>query len=465
MMATNYSFSTSKAPQEATTYTVSQLNRATRSLLTDQFGSIWVEGEISNLARPASGHLYFTLKDPGAQIRCALFRTHKRRLQFDPNSGDQVVVKAQVSLYEPRGDYQLIVERMIDAGDGALRRAFEALKQRLQQEGLFDAELKRPIPPLPQRIGVITSASGAAIHDILTVLKRRFPAIEVMIYPATVQGDEAIESIVQALGKATQRNECDLLIVARGGGSLEDLWAFNEERVVRAMAACTLPIITGIGHEVDFTIADYVADLRAATPSAAAEAATPDQAEWLARLASHLHRLNQCMTRQLDQHRQSIDWLERQLGQLDPSRQLQLRGERLAGLEQRLHHAITARITSATTQLNSATNHLERNNPAHHLEALNARQTLLWQRLKSAFEQQLELRRHQVAEASHALNTVSPLATLTRGYAVVQRHDDHSLITSYRDVKPGDLLEARLATGRLICQTIATFGPEGGGVT
>jgi len=260
-------------------YTVSRLNQTARQLLEQGLPRIWLEGELSNLSRPSSGHLYFTLKDSRAQIRGAMFRNRNQLLRFRPQEGMQMLVRCRISLYEPRGDYQLIAESMEEAGDGALQRAFEELKRKLDLEGLLRAEHKQPLPLLPRRIGVVTSPSGAAIRDVLSVLKRRFPAIPVMVYPVPVQGKEAGREIAAMLHRAGERRECDVLILTRGGGSLEDLWAFNEEVVARAIHDCPVPVISAVGHEVDFTIADFVADQRAPTPSAAAELASPDQYE------------------------------------------------------------------------------------------------------------------------------------------------------------------------------------------
>ena len=285
--------------------TVTQLNRATSQLLDNHFLSIFVEGEISNFSAPSSGHLYFSLKDANAQVRCAMFKSQQRRLSFTPSNGKQVVIKARVSLYEPRGDFQLIVEHIEEAGDGALRRAFEALKIKLTAEGLFDTAHKNALPLLPQAIGIITSPTGAAIRDIITVLRRRFTAIPVIIYPVSVQGNNAKHEIVKAISLANERNECDVLILGRGGGSLEDLWAFNEEIVARAIFSSTIPIISAVGHETDITIADFVADHRAATPSAAAEHASPDQQEWLTRFNYLENHLKQQLTRKLNQKTQT----------------------------------------------------------------------------------------------------------------------------------------------------------------
>ncbi|MGE5241377.1 MAG: exodeoxyribonuclease VII large subunit, partial [Bacteroidota bacterium] len=272
-------------------YTVARLNREARAMLEGGFPPLWIEGEISNLSRPASGHLYFSLKDAQAQVRCAFFRQYQRTRGAALKDGLHVLARARVSLYEGRGDFQLIVEYLEEAGEGALRRAFDALKLRLAQEGLFDAAHKKPLPRLPRRVGIITSTSGAVLHDILTTLKRRFPAIAILVHPVPVQGEGAAERIAAAIRVAGQRRDCDALILARGGGSLEDLWPFNEEIVARAIHACPVPIVSGVGHETDFTIADMAADARAPTPTAAAEMLSPDQQEWLAQFARLENRL------------------------------------------------------------------------------------------------------------------------------------------------------------------------------
>jgi exodeoxyribonuclease VII large subunit len=319
-----------------TILSVSQLNRATSQLLAEHFMMVTVEGELSNLAAPASGHLYFTLKDANAQVRCAMFRNQQRRLNFKPENGKQVIVKAQVSLYEPRGDYQLIIEDLQAAGDGRLRQVYDNLKLKLSKEGLFDTAHKKALPVLPNAIGVITSATGAALHDILTVLKRRFAAIPVFIYPVTVQGEQAKYDISRAIALANERRDCDVLIVGRGGGSLEDLWAFNEEIVARAIFASDIPIISAVGHETDVTIADFVADFRAPTPSAAAEQASPDVAQWLSRFVQLESRLQQPIQRRLNQYQQSLDWLSKRLEQQSMQQLKQLK-QRLATASQTLH--------------------------------------------------------------------------------------------------------------------------------
>lgn len=315
---------------------VSELNRAVSSLLEQEFAWVWVEAEISNLARPASGHIYFTLKDNQAQIRCAMFRSRTNDLGFRPENGQQVVVRGKVSLYQPRGDYQLIVDRMEAAGEGALRARFEALKNALAGEGLFAAEHKQAIPSLPTCIGVITSNTGAAIRDVLSVIARRFPSIPVKLFPVPVQGEAAAPAICRALKLAESMAECEVLLLVRGGGSLEDLWAFNEESVARAIYACAIPVVSGVGHETDVSIADFVADLRAATPTAAAEAVTPDQAHWLGQLASGQRRLMQLIQEGLKQNHQTLGWLQGRLNQQHPLAIVQAWAQRLDELEQSL---------------------------------------------------------------------------------------------------------------------------------
>jgi exodeoxyribonuclease VII large subunit len=297
---------TDKSPLERVIYSVSQLNDQVKDLLEHSFPPLWVEGEISNFSCPASGHWYLSLKDSQAQVRCAMFRNRNQGLGFQPKNGLQVLARGRPGLYAPRGEFQLILDQIEPAGEGALRRAFELLKQKLQAEGLFDETYKQALPTVPDRIGIITSPTGAALRDILNVLRRRFPLGQVVIYPVPVQGTEAAPAIVRALKTAAERQECDLLVVARGGGSLEDLWAFNEESVARAIHACPLPVVSGVGHEIDFTIADFVADLRAPTPSAAAELVSPDVAEWRTRLLRLPAQLAVQQGRRLQQLGQSL---------------------------------------------------------------------------------------------------------------------------------------------------------------
>lgn len=437
---------------EQDVFTVSRLNRETKDLLAGHFPAVWVEGEISNLAQPSSGHIYFSLKDAHAQVRCAMFRLYKRQLSFTPDNGAHVLAKAQVSLYEARGDFQLIVERMEEAGEGALRRAFEALKLKLQQRGLFDSQHKQAIPVLPNQIGIITSPSGAAIHDIVTILKRRFASIPVVVYPVGVQGADAGTEISNAIDTANQRAECDVLIVARGGGSLEDLWAFNEEVVAEAIFKSRTPIVTGIGHEIDFSIADFVADRRCATPSEAAESVAPNQIEWLELFTAQEDRLVREINTLFENRKNTINWITGRLNQAHPGKRLQNQAQRLDDLEFRANRAVLAKLGHSQLLLKNQQARLRENNPAHRLGTLLSTHGHLAKRLNAAMQRFLEKHRRKLAENSHALDAVSPLATLSRGYAIVTRQSDRRILTSSQDVNPSESVETRLAEGRLICR-------------
>lgn len=437
-------------------YSVWQLNREVRELLESGFARIWVEGEISNLARPPSGHLYFSLKDARAQVSCALFRSAASRLGFTPENGTQVLVRADVSLYEARGNFQLIVNHMEEAGDGALRRAFEALKQRLFEAGLFDEEHKRPLPVLPSCIGVITSPGGAAVRDVLSVLKRRFPVIPVIIYPTLVQGDTAAAQIVAALETAQQRQECDVLLLTRGGGSLEDLWPFNEEIVARAVHACRIPIVSAVGHEIDVVISDFAADQRAATPSAAAELLSPDQAEWLARLQQLQQRLSSQLQQKLQQQYERLNWLQRRILQTHPGRRLQQQSQRLDDLSMRLARAWPHRYTQWLAYCSALSARLKQQSPENHLQRLGTDTAQLAQRLKYCIHIQLSARREKLAVSSRALDSISPLATLQRGYSITLKHPEGMVIHTASQTRAGDMLETRLASGSIISQVKET---------
>ncbi len=388
------------------TLSVSQLNRQVRTLLESHFDFLWVEGEISNFAAPSSGHWYFSLKDGSAQVRCAMFRNRNQRMKLMPTNGDAIRLRCRVSLYEGRGEFQLIVEHLEPAGAGALQGAFEALKARLASEGLFDAERKQTLPESISRLGIITSPTGAAIHDILTVLKRRCPAIEVYLIPVAVQGEQAAPEISSAIERVNRwQNDgkitLDALIIGRGGGSLEDLWAFNEELVARAIAASALPIVSAVGHEIDFTIADMVADQRAATPSAAAEMLSPDQREWQNQLNTLEQKLQLLIQRKLADAARELEHLRRRLRH--PGHRLREQSQRLDDLEQRLQSAMRRKLRTAGTRL---------------------------------------------AHLAQMLDSLSPLSTLQRGYAIVS-DSAGIVITDASTVSSGDKLEARLAKGRL----------------
>jgi len=443
-----------------TVYTVTELNGSVRLLLSSHFGIIWVEGEISNLAQPSSGHLYFTLKDQDAQVRCALFRGPAKSLVFRPANGMRVLARAQVSLYEPRGEYQLIVDYLEEAGDGALRRAFEALKTKLSTEGLLDAERKKTIPVPPTCLGVITSPTGAAVRDIITVLKRRFPALPVILFPVRVQGTEAKHDIVRAIALADRLQCCDALILARGGGSLEDLWAFNEEIVARAMAACSIPIVSGVGHETDLTIADLVADLRASTPSAAAEAVSPDGGEWLARFIRLEGRLRHQMRIRLKHEEELLAHVLKRLQQAHPERQMQRNAQRLDELELRLNRAVLANLSKRDAKLQTLTAKLDNQHPAQRIKLLETRQGALSRRLAVAMTSQLERRRQTIKASGEKLHAVSPLATLERGYAIASRSRDGKILRAINDATLSELLEVRLTDGVLIGKVMDKRGSE-----
>jgi exodeoxyribonuclease VII large subunit len=429
-------------------YSISRLNREAKALLEASFPLIWVEGEISNLARPASGHLYFSLKDEQAQVRCALFRGNLRQVSCTPRDGMQVLIRARVSLYEGRGDFQLIVNYMEEAGEGALRRAFEALKNRLAREGLFAAEHKQALPVLPSRIGVITSPSGAALRDILSTLKRRFPAIPVRLYPVPVQGEGAGEKIAAAVQLACHRADCDVLILARGGGSLEDLWAFNEEVVARAVHDCSIPIVCGVGHEVDYSIADLVADQRAPTPTAAAELVSPDSLEWLEWLERQDIRLRQLAQARLLHASQRLDWTSRRL--VHPRQRLVEGRQRLTELGRRLDSGQRAILQTRRLELLRFGSRLQAMSPAGRLATLGLRLKHLNKRLEQGMNTSLQHQQRRLELAMHALNSVSPLATLERGYAITRRLPGRELVRDHRQVAPGDRIETTLARGVLI---------------
>lgn len=433
---------------ERVVYSVSGLNREVRILIERGLGVVWVEGELSNLSQPASGHWYFSLKDREAQLRCAMFRQKNAAVEFTPRAGQQVLARGRVSLYEARGDYQFIVEHMEEAGVGALKREFERLKTKLAAEGLFAAELKRPLPKIPRRIGVITSPTGAAIRDILHILARRFPPAAVLIYPAPVQGDAAVPALVGALQLAGSRNECDVLIVARGGGSLEDLWAFNNERLARAIRASPIPVVSGVGHEIDFTIADFVADVRAPTPSGAAELVVPDRRAWLDALARTSERLAACMRRELRSLSSHFDNVMLRLKLTHPGARLNQQEQRLDDLEQRLTNALRASLHQDRSRVSDLFGRLVHRSPDRLIREFRLHHASLAARLEQSLKDMLSRSEHRLSLAARTLNTVSPLRTLDRGFAVITRADGGVVVDS-STVAIGDEIEARVARGTL----------------
>jgi len=451
-------------------YSVSRLNREVRVLLERGLGVLWVEGELSNFSQPPSGHWYFSLKDRDAQLRCAMYRLKNSLVGFTPRAGTQLLVRGRISLYEPRGEFQLIVEHLEEAGVGALRREFERLKTRLAAEGLFAQERKRALPRFPRRIGVITSPSGAALHDILKILARRYPAAAVLLYPTAVQGAAAVPTLVAALATASARAECDVLILARGGGSLEDLWAFNDERVARAVHACTLPVVCGVGHEIDFTIADFVADARAPTPSAAAELVAPDGRACLEAFARTAERLEAGMRRELRVGRARLEAVGHRLARAHPGVRLQQQMQRLDDLTQRLAGATRACLHREGQRLAEDRVRLQQHSPqrvlgewasrnqslelrlARALRELISRRTdrieQLRDRLERAARQRVTAIAQRLALAQRAHGIESPLATLARGFAIVKRADG-TVLTDAATVAVGEEIEASLASGIL----------------
>jgi len=429
-------------------FTVSRLNQTVRQLLEMEMGKIWLSGEISNFSQPSSGHWYFTLKDDKAQVRCAMFKMANQRTTFRPQNGQQVLIKASITLYEPRGDYQLIADTMHPAGDGLLQQQFELLKQKLSSEGLFDVAHKRALPTPAKCLGVITSASGAALHDILQILKRRDPSLPVIIYPTLVQGNEAAKNIVKMIERANQRAECDVLIVGRGGGSLEDLWCFNEEIVARAIYNSDIPVISAVGHEVDITIADFVADLRVPTPSAAAELVSRNQVELLRQIQSTQLRLEVAMDYFLAQKGQQFSQLFHRLQQQHPELRLSRQQATLIKLQQRLQTAIQTKLHYLVRKQRSLEQRLQYIQPTNKIHAY---QNLLQKRehqLQQAISKQLNQLTQQFKVACSQLESVSPLATLARGYSITTLSDG-TVLRNSQQVQTGDHLTIRLADGRI----------------
>ena len=429
-----------------------QLNALARDLLEGSFAQVWVQGEISNFSRPASGHLYFTLKDDRAQVRCALFKQKALYLRFAPRDGALVLVRGRVTLYEARGEYQLVLEHMEEAGEGALRIAFEALKQSLAAEGLFSAERKRALPRFIGRLAVITSPTGAAVRDVLSVLGRRFPMMDVDVLPVPVQGDGAAGEIRAMLARAIASNRYDTILLTRGGGSLEDLWSFNDEALARAIAASPIPIVSAVGHEVDFSLADFAADLRAPTPSAAAELMVPDRLELLASLAHSRRRMDAAMQRLREGLAQRADQASLRLRALRPQLRLERGQHQLALLANRLQSAQLLALESRAQRLRDRFRALELQHPRLRLAALGHRADLLRQRLESAAQRDVQQRGIHLQGLARALHSLSPFATLSRGYAIVRDPATGVIIRDASQVSPGQTLEARLAAGEIEVQ-------------
>ncbi|MGL4223086.1 MAG: exodeoxyribonuclease VII large subunit [Shewanella sp.] len=430
-------------------YTVSRLNGEVRQILEGQLGKIWLNGEISNFSAPSSGHWYLTLKDHYSQIRCAMFKGRNQSVSFKPVNGQQVIVKGAISVYEPRGDYQLLIESMLPAGDGLLAQQFEALKMKLAAQGLFAADTKRALPKNIQRIGVITSPTGAAIRDVLHVLARRDPSIEVIIYPTQVQGENADVNICQAINIANQRLEVDVLLLTRGGGSLEDLWCFNSEALAHTIYNSALPVVSAVGHEVDTTISDYVADVRAPTPSAGAELLSQDSDNKSQRLATVLARLKQSVSHyQLKQERR-LSLLEHRLQRLDPKRTLQQFEQRFDEMQLRLEAAFANKLHGLSRRQQQLTSRLEQQSPKHKLTLEANRLSYLATRLQDAMQDKLSHSGQRIKYVAHQLETVSPLATLSRGYSITT-DANHQIIENAAQLNVGDSMHTRLLHGQVV---------------
>ena len=439
--------SNNKSPTANDIYTVSRLNREVRTVLEEVFPTVWVQGEISNLAKPASGHLYFTLKDNTAQVRCAMFKNRQSGLRFEPENGMQIMARANIGLYEGRGEYQLIIQSLEPAGAGALQLAFEALKQKLSAEGLFDEECKKLLPLFPETIGIITSATGAAVRDILSILKRRYPAGNIIIYPTLVQGEGAAVKIANAIKLAEQRKECDVLILARGGGSIEDLWAFNEEVVARAIFDITTPLVSGVGHEIDFTIADFVADQRAATPSAAAELISPDSIEVITKLKHREEQLIRSQKQSILNFQSRVELLSKRVPH--PKQKLMELIQRTDEYSIRLKHQVEKQISSKKMTLTEIASKVNEANPAHKIARQIEKVNVLQVQFKKSINRTLVKTRDEISNLSHILHTVSPVSTLERGYAIVTEQKTNKIVTNTKHLQTGDQLRIRLATSEI----------------
>ncbi len=433
--------------------TPSQLNTLARDLLEGSFPSIWVEGELGNVSRPSSGHLYFTLKDARAQVRCAMFKPKSSWLRFQPREGLRVLGRGRLTLYEARGEYQLVLDHMEEAGEGALRRAFEELKAKLAGEGLFDANRKRPLPRYPRRIAVITSPSGAAVRDVLSVLARRFPLVEADVLPVPVQGDGAAAQITAMLQRAIASQRYDVLVVARGGGSLEDLWAFNDERLARAIAASPVPVVSAVGHETDFSLSDFAADVRAPTPSVAAELLVPQREDLLHRVRLLDARVHRLQALRLRQAMQRTDYAARRLHAMRPQARLQLLHRRQDDALRRLQAAWRRQLERDRARLRHADAVLRAAQPQRRIARLRERLTALSMRPQAAIARRLAHHALHLRGLARSLEAVSPLATVARGYSIL-RQDDGRIVRSVLDAAPGDRLDARLSDGSLRVQVI-----------
>ncbi len=430
-------------------YTVSEITRDVRAILEAAFENAWIEGEISNFRTAASGHAYFVLKDDKAQIKCVLFRGHRAGMKFTPEDGDQVLLFGRVTVYEARGDYQVIVEAMEPKGLGALQKAFEQLKEKLAKEGLFDEARKQSLPEIPWKIGIVTSPTGAAIRDMLHVIQRRNPKTSVLLYPAKVQGEGSAEEIARGIKELNKRKDIDVLIVGRGGGSIEDLWAFNEEAVARAIAQSKIPVVSAVGHEIDFTIADFVADLRAPTPSAAAELVVPKLNDIVQDLQYLTNQMIERMIEDIEDYRERLRYLIDRRFFREPRQILETPAQRLDEIMQRLLRGLDQWVMVKRGNLKQTVHRLFRASPGGKLKILSERQNDLIARLVRRMESQIRLRKEKLAGTAKSLDALSPLNVLHRGYSITTSKKTGKAVTSGKQVNKGDTVRIRLAKGQL----------------
>ena len=430
-------------------YSISELNDEVASTLTEAFGVIWVEGEISNLMRSAAGHVYFSLKDESASVRCAMFRMQNQSLDFELRDGMQILAKAKVGLYKQRGEFQLIVEYAEESGEGLLRQRFELLKQTLQKEGLFDEFHKKPLPKMPKTIGLVTSPKGAAVQDIIKTIKRRYPIVRIIVYPTLVQGNEATKKIASAIDIANQRDECDVIIIARGGGSLEDLWCFNEELVARSIFHSKIPIISGIGHETDFTITDLVADLRAATPTAAAEIALPTTSEIVDRLNRYIFDITQLIDYKVNHFRQQLKSASLRMQVSHPQSRLQFNMQKLDLINEKMQKLPMMQVSDLKNIFKISFSKLLASNPKINIEAERQNLEMKNMALSNAMIGLIESKRNRFSVMTAQLEGASPLQSLNRGYALVTNEDGRN-IKSVKKIKTGASVKTKLSDGSFV---------------
>ena len=433
---------------------VSELTKKVRFILESELNTVWLCGEISNFIAASSGHWYLSLKDQKSQVRCAMFKGNNRRVRIKPQNGQQVLVRAKVSLYEPRGDFQLIIEQMESAGEGLLRQQYQELKDKLHNEGLFELHYKQAIPKFIQTVGIITSPTGAAVKDIITVLNRRNPLLKVIIYPVLVQGEQAKYDIAHAIDLANQRNEVDVLLIGRGGGSLEDLWAFNEEIVARAIFQSNLPTISAVGHEIDTTLSDYVADLRAPTPSAAAEIVSADVDERINKVLELLNRAHLALKQQLKRSNHTLSSLNHRLSQVHPEQQLQNKQQKSDELSMRLHGLIIRELDQLKHKPKYLKQRLLNASPTNHIKQNLKQSTTLKAKLISAQQRLLIAKQESFAHQCEQLHMVSPLATIARGYSIT-RDDEGKMIKSINDINIDTNIKVEVSDGVIDAKVIA----------